>query len=308
MTVRNLAPVVVALGLVLACASPQSPELDAARATYDRAVRGGLSPDASVDLYEARKLIDAGQAALDDGEDLAVVGSIAYQAGKRVEIAEFKADTKATRARAEELVAKRSAYRLEARALEARRASERAAEAERMAREAERLADRAHMEAEQAHLAQLAAADRAAKAEASALAMQERLTELETRQSERGLVLTLGGVLFALNSADLKPEAQERIDRIAGFLIAAPDREALIEGYTDDTGAASYNLDLSGRRAESVRQALIRAGVAPKRLVAGGFGSANPIAPNSDEAGRSRNRRVEVIILDPGVRASQAAR
>lgn len=131
---------------------------------------------------------------------------------------------------------------------------------------------------------------------------------LEARQTDRGLVLTLGGVLFGFDSDTLKPEATASVARVAGFLIALDDREVLVEGYTDDVGKDQYNVALSQRRAESVLKSLVENGVARSRVVADGYGSAFPVAPNDDAEGRAMNRRVEIIILERGVTAASARR
>lgn len=138
-----------------------------------------------------------------------------------------------------------------------------------------------------------------------ALARAEALDAMET---ERGLVLTLGGVNFGFDSAELKPEGQLAAARVAGFLIAANNREVLVEGYTDDRGTEKYNLGLSLRRAEALAAALVANGVSPERIAADGFGPAFPVASNDDDAGRASNRRVEVLILKPGLLAAQERR
>ena len=135
-----------------------------------------------------------------------------------------------------------------------------------------------------------------------------RAEALEAKRTERGLVLTLGGVLFAFDSAELKPEAQVSVARVAGFLIGLENRNVLIEGHTDNVGTDRYNTALSKRRAESVRAMLIENRVGEERVLADGLGSAFPVASNDDEAGRDQNRRVEVIILDPGTSISEARR
>jgi outer membrane protein OmpA-like peptidoglycan-associated protein len=131
---------------------------------------------------------------------------------------------------------------------------------------------------------------------------------LDARQTDRGLVLTLGGVLFGFDSDKLKPEAATSVARVAGFLIALDDREVLVEGYTDNVGKDGYNVALSKRRAESVVKSLVENGLAPNRAVADGYGAAFPVAPNDDDAGRAMNRRVEIIILERGVTAASARR
>jgi outer membrane protein OmpA-like peptidoglycan-associated protein len=135
-----------------------------------------------------------------------------------------------------------------------------------------------------------------------------RAEALEARQTDRGLVLTLGGVLFEFDSAELKPEAQISAARVAGFLIALDDRQVLVEGHTDNVGSDEYNLELSKRRADSVRAALVANRVSAWRVESAGFGPEFPVASNDSEEGRQQNRRVEMIILDKGKTAAQSRR
>lgn len=135
-----------------------------------------------------------------------------------------------------------------------------------------------------------------------------RARALEAEETERGLVLTLGGVLFEFDSAELKDEALLSVARLAGFLIAVDDREAIVEGYTDNVGTPEYNRELSGRRAEAVRAALIGNRVDEGRIAAKGQGPKYPVADNESEDGRAQNRRVEIVILDPGESAVMALR
>ncbi len=127
---------------------------------------------------------------------------------------------------------------------------------------------------------------------------EKELAELKAKQTARGLEVTLGNVLFATNKADLMPGANRILDTLASYLLNHPDKTVLIEGHTDSTGSVRYNLELSQRRAEAVRDALIVRGVAAKRIKATGFGASRPIATNSTPEGRQLNRRVEVIIQD----------
>ena len=119
---------------------------------------------------------------------------------------------------------------------------------------------------------------------------------LNAKQTERGTLVTFGDVLFDFNKAELKSSALPNITQLARFLQENPERQVIVEGYTDSVGSASYNQGLSERRAESVRRALIRAGVEPTRIVAQGYGKEYPVADNSTDSGRAQNRRVEVTI------------
>jgi OmpA-OmpF porin, OOP family len=133
--------------------------------------------------------------------------------------------------------------------------------------------------------------------------LEQQLAELQARQTERGLVLTLGDVLFETGRADLKLGAQRNLETLASFLKDNPHRDVLVEGYTDNRGSQPYNLELSQRRAEAVRDFLVRNGIGPQRIIARGYGKNYPVAPNNNEAGRQQNRRVEIVILNPGQRA-----
>ncbi|WP_292256647.1 OmpA family protein [Marinospirillum sp.] len=135
--------------------------------------------------------------------------------------------------------------------------------------------------------------DRAKRSQAD---LQEQLAALQAEVTDRGIVLTLGDVLFASGSAQLQPNADANLQRLASFLTEYPDRRVLIEGHTDSTGNAESNQTLSKERADSVRNYLTQRGVASNRLSSSGQGQDQPIANNASSLGRQQNRRVEVII------------
>jgi len=125
-------------------------------------------------------------------------------------------------------------------------------------------------------------------------------SELQARQTERGLVVTLGDILFDVDRAQLTPGGNLEVARLADALQQMPDRNVLIEGHTDSAGSEAYNLDLSQRRAQEVENLLIVQGVDPRRIVTRAYGEDYPVASNATSAGRQQNRRVEVVILNPG--------
>jgi outer membrane protein OmpA-like peptidoglycan-associated protein len=106
-------------------------------------------------------------------------------------------------------------------------------------------------------------------------------------------------------SATLSPGAQVELSRVAGFLNGNPDREVVVSGHTDSTGGAQLNQTLSEKRAASVGAYLSGQGVAPSRIATRGFGPSLAIAPNDNVAGRQKNRRVDIVILDAGEKASE---
>lgn len=119
---------------------------------------------------------------------------------------------------------------------------------------------------------------------------------LQTRDSARGLIVSMPDVLFDFNKHTLKPEARERLARISGIVLAYPDLKLQVEGYTDSIGSAEYNQTLSEKRAEAVRDYLVSSGVSMNSVAAVGMGKSDPVADNSTSAGRKLNRRVEMIV------------
>ncbi len=109
-------------------------------------------------------------------------------------------------------------------------------------------------------------------------------------------MLTLGDVLFDTGKAELNSGAARKLDQLAQFLTEHPDRRVQIDGFTDSVGTDSYNLDLSQRRADAVRSALLSRGINPTRISDQGYGKEFPVASNADAGGRQLNRRVEIVI------------
>jgi OOP family OmpA-OmpF porin len=127
--------------------------------------------------------------------------------------------------------------------------------------------------------------------------LEAELAELKGKQTERGIVLTLGDVFFETGRATLMPGGLQAIDKLANFLKKNPDRGVLVEGHTDSVGTAQYNLHLSQKRAEAVRNALLERGVSTERITTKGFGESYPVASNVTAEGRQLNRRVEIVVV-----------
>ena len=129
--------------------------------------------------------------------------------------------------------------------------------------------------------------------------LQSALNEVaETRNTARGFVVSLPDILFDVNKAELKPEAQLVVSKLAGILLMMPELRIRTEGHTDASGSEGYNQQLSERRAETVKALLIGQGVNPARVSALGYGESKPIADNGTAEGRKANRRVEVVIKE----------
>ena len=147
----------------------------------------------------------------------------------------------------------------------------------------------------------------AQQAQAESDRLRQELQNMQARQTDRGMVLTLGNVLFRTDSAELVPGASTQMDQLAAVLKSHPDYRVEIAGYTDSTGSDTYNLGLSQRRAETVQRALTMRGVDPSRVVAQGRGESSPVASNDTGAGRHMNRRVEVLVQGPGLGREQSS-
>lgn len=171
--------------------------------------------------------------------------------------------------------------------------------------EAERARILADIQAKEAALAKAQAdakAREAEKARAELAQLMKELSQLQGQLTDRGIVLTIGDVLFATGKSDLNTSAQISMDKIAVFLQEKPNRNLLVEGHTDNVGSDTYNQGLSEQRAEAVKSALVKRGVAADRIVTIGYSKKYPIAGNDTALGRQQNRRVEVIILNEGVK------
>ncbi|HWW81206.1 MAG TPA: OmpA family protein [Steroidobacteraceae bacterium] len=134
---------------------------------------------------------------------------------------------------------------------------------------------------------------------------QKELADLKAKQTDRGLVMTLGDVLFDTGRATLKPGADRDMDRLAQALRDNANTRVIIEGHTDSVGSEDYNLALSERRAEAVGSALRSRGVPADRFEVKGLGKAFPVAGNDTQAGRQQNRRVEIVFSDASGRFAQ---
>src|SRR6266542_1510776 len=318
--VAALLPVV----LIVGCASSEKEhamraQLERARFAYRQAEADpNVQAYAQLRLGEAQRAIQAAEAAKDREEKQ----HLAYLAEKRAMIASIAAATTKTAQDAMQLSRESSAVLLQKRdrELKAARAEMaakgREAEQIRMPSEARpraadssaREAEQARMQAEQARLQAEAEAKARAAEQAKAAALMKELSELRAQQTDRGLVLTVGDVLFAVGKAEVAPGGQRSIDQLAQFLKTYPRRRVLIEGHTDNTGNEDFNVKLSQQRADAVRSLLVARGVAPERIATKGHGPKYPIVENDTPAGRQQNRRVEILVLNEGASADSGTR
>lgn len=198
---------------------------------------------------------------------------------------------RAQQAQAEREAAERA--RAEA-AAAAQKAATDQAQAERARAEAQAEAARAEQVAQQAQQARM-------QAENQQDQLRERLRQqlnavLQTQETARGLIVNIRDVLFATNQYTLTSVAREKLAKVAGILLAYPDLNLHVEGYTDSTGSDAYNLKLSQDRADAVRSYLVQQGVAAANITATGMGKEDPVASNATAQGRQENRRVELVV------------
>jgi outer membrane protein OmpA-like peptidoglycan-associated protein len=253
------------VALLASCAAPdRNPRLDDARNSYSDARSNPQVVNlAALELKQADDALAKANDAWSERKDPATVDHLAYVAQQRVAIAQETAKRKAAEAAVSQSEAERDKIRLASRTVEA---------------------DKSQRQAQ--------------SAEARAQQLEMQLKALNARPTKRGLVITLGDVLFDTNQAQLKSGGVREMQKLADVLKDNPQRTVSIEGFTDSTGTAGYNQELSERRAESVRDTLAGLGISADRITTRGYGRRFPVATNSSEAGRQLNRRVEVVISD----------
>ena len=237
---------------------------------------------------------------------------------QQIESAQSEADANAARAKLAQQEAADELARRE-RAEQEREAAQRAAEHSEQARiAAEQLAQQSQQQLataqqQQQLLQQQAQAAEQARAESERQAAEQRQklvsqlnSVLATKDTARGVVSQMSDVLFDVNKATLKTDAQIRLAKISGIILSYPDLRLEIDGYTDSTGTPQWNQTLSEKRAASVRDFLVSQGVPIDNVTAKGMGQENPIAPNTTAAGRKMNRRVELVLSGTAIGANNA--
>jgi len=220
----------------------------------------------------------------------------------RAELAKAQAESDTARAQAAKAQAESETATAQAEAAQAQSDSDKARSdmAYSQASSANALSA-AQADAEQSRLAAQQAQLSAQQAEADKAAMRTRLSEqlnkiLQTRDTARGLIVSMSDVLFDTGKYSLKPGAREKLAKVAGILLAYPGLNIEVGGYTDNVGGDEMNQKLSENRAGSVRDYLVQQGVATNSVSARGFGNTLPVASNDNSAGRQRNRRVELLV------------
>jgi len=262
----------VAIAAILSACSaapPRNESLETARAMVPQVEQSPRAGVAAMDISNARKSLEAANRL---AEAKGKQADIEYEANNAVTSAQI-ANEKILTAQANEQIANGTAQR-QAVLLQARE------------RESQRSADQASASAQRVD------------------SLEAQLADLKVQKTERGLVLTLGDVLFDTGQATLKSGAYGTLDRLATALRDKSGRKVLIEGHTDNVGSDESNQGLSERRAQSVQSALMQRDVARSQITAMGKGENFPIASNDSADGRQSNRRVELIFTEDQTRVA----
>jgi outer membrane protein OmpA-like peptidoglycan-associated protein len=298
---KSLVAIAVASILLASCATaPVRPSgADEARAKLTRLqANPDLANRAPAAIAEAEAAVVVAE---QPEPDPSLAAYHVYIADRKIDIAAAQAQTKFYEDQRADLEAQQQNARLDARTHEADVAKDQAARAQADAQAQTLAASQARSDADQARSDTDAANATSAALTERAAEMQRQIDDLDMKVTNRGLVLTLGDVLFATGRAELLTGATGHLDKLVGFLQQYTDRTVLIEGYTDSTGTQAYNQGLSERRAESVSGYLSAHGVSSARISASGRGMNDPVSANDTATGRQQNRRVEVIISNPAI-------
>jgi outer membrane protein OmpA-like peptidoglycan-associated protein len=267
------AKVVMGMGLALVlggCASTPRPNaaLESARTAVQAAEADpNVHRYAALDMEAAKKELEAADAAA-MRHDEPGIAQPAYLAAQTARLAQAHAAAKADDARVAAGQAERDKIQLAART----------------------------RDVDNAKMATNTALGQRDQATEQAARLQAEVDQLKATPTPRGLVLTLGDVLFDTGRAELNPGSARKLDQLAQFLTDHRERRVQIDGFTDSVGTDSYNQDLSQRRADAVKSSLIARGIDSSRIGSQGYGKGFPVATNVDSGGRQLNRRVEVVI------------
>jgi len=254
----------IAIAVISGCSTTPNATLTEAHENYVSARSSAeVTNQAPLELKDAGDSLQKAQTAFNDDENDSTVNHLAYIANQKVGIARETAKRKTAEIAVTTAQAKRDQVRLNARTAEADSAERQVA------------GDKSVME-QQAQL----------------------IKDLNAKQTERGLMITLGDVLFRTDKAQLEPGGVRNVDKLGDYLNQYPVYKVLIEGYTDSTGGHEHNQQLSERRASSVRTALMDMGISRDRIETQGYAEDYPVASNATAANRQLNRRVEIVLSD----------
>ncbi|MFZ6778558.1 OmpA family protein [Undibacterium sp. Ji83W] len=302
MNKKIFAPVILMTAMLLSACStaPKTTSLlDQTRMDYQAAQNNpNVQTLAPLEMRQADVAMNDANKAAKDNESSEKIDRLAYIAKQKIGVAQELAKQKQAEASVADAAKARDQIRLEQRTNEADKAKMQAEQAKAQAEQARLAAQIAQGEASEAQR-------KAQEEQAKALEMQNRnaalesqLADLQAKTTVRGIVITLGDVLFGVDQSKLNPDGMRTVQKLATVLQNNMQRTVLVEGHTDNTGSQAHNQDLSERRANAVRSALVLMGVSRDRIETKGLGEAFPVAENNTAQNRQLNRRVEIILSD----------
>lgn len=273
-------------------------QLDQTRSSYLDAQRNpDIAKYAAVEMQQAGVAMDQANSAAADSGSTEKIDKLAYMAQQKIALAQETAKQKSAEASIASAGHERDRIRLESRTNEANQAT--------LAAEQSRLAAEQSQVTAQAAQAQTADAQvKMEEAQARTALLETQLAGMSAQKTERGMVITLGDVLFGTDLTRLTADGMRTVQKLADVLQKNPQRTVLIEGFTDSSGSVAHNQALSERRAGAVRNALFELGVPQDQVAIHGYGQAYPVAAN-DASHKQMNRRVEIIVSDASGKIAQ---
>lgn len=290
--------VVVLLG---ACSSvPRTTSLlDQASSDYQMAQNSPTVVSyAPLELKQAGEALALATNAANERDSAEKIDRLAYLAKQKVAVAQEAGKQKSAEAEVAKTSKERDQIRLDQRTNEADQAKANAEQAKLSAQLAKSDAADAQRQADEARLKTEEAQRQTQQAQTRNAQLEAQLADLAAKKTERGMVITLGDVLFGTDVARLNPEGMRTAQKLADVLQQNPQRNVLVEGFTDSTGTSPHNQELSERRATAVRAVLSGMGIAGGRIAVRGYGEAYPVAANDTAQNRQLNRRVEIVLSD----------
>ena len=289
MTITRTATLILIVAGAMACATASPPkELLNARSSYRNASQGPAAQHDPADIHTAKKALDLAEHSFAENGDTQATRDLAYTADRRAKIAEARGSAKQYTETQQETLADMHAAQT--------------THAQKTSAELGRANQKLAMQGQAIENQDVQIADERQRREEAEKKLAQAMTDLSkfasVKQETRGTVITLsGGVLFASAKSELLPAAELKLNTVAEALTQQdPDSKIVVEGHTDSQGGASYNQELSQRRAETVRAHLVSRGIAADRVTAQGFGPTRSIADNKSTEGRANNRRVEIVV------------
>ena len=288
------------IALMTACGSIGTTTLlDQTRNDYRMAQNNPkVATYAPLELKQAGDALAQADAEATKSRSAEKIDQLAYLAKQKIALTQEVANQRAAEAEVRNAGKERDQIRIDQRTNEANIAKMNAEKSKLAAEQAQRDAAQAQRVTLAAQVDLANAQRKTQEAQARAAQLEAQMAELAAKKTERGLVITLGDVLFGTDLSRLSDEGMRTTQKLASVLQQNPQRNVLIEGFTDSTGAPAYNQELSERRATAVRDALQGQGVARERIQMRGYGQSYPVAANDTSSNRQLNRRVEIVVSD----------